>query len=227
MDKNGGMTVRTAGLTMRPLALRQVLSDVRLRFDAALQVWAFLVGVCLCGLVFGAVVAGELNGNDIAVLGDAVQRVLTAIQQHQLASAHDLWWQRMVDDAQLLALVGLFGASVIGLPFVVIALFLRAFSIGFAVGFTVIQFGWKGWILAGVGIFLHQLLSMGVLLFAGVAAIRFSAALLQQTYPLPKLSLHFAKYALRISLCLIGLIPGALVQAYLTPHLLASLLIHH
>ncbi|WP_067933720.1 stage II sporulation protein M [Alicyclobacillus kakegawensis] len=217
--------MRTANVVLAWPKWRKRMTFVQRGDAASWNVWAFLCGVCLCGLVFGAVVAGELGGNDAVVLNDAIQRVLTAIQQHQLASARDLWWQRMIGDAQLLALLALFGVSIIGVPFVVMVLFLRAFSLGFAIGFTVIQFGWKGWVLAGVGMFLHQVLSLAVLLCAGVMAIRFSAALLRHIYPLPRLTMALARYTLRFGVCFLGLMPGAFVQAYLTPHLLARMLV--
>lgn len=221
---NGGMAVKTASIgIVWPSLGRQFASNWR--DEASWNVWAFLCGIGLCGLVFGAVVAGEVSDNDAVVFNAAVQQVLTAITQHQLASAHDLWWQRMIGDTQLLLLIALFGVSVIGVPFVVIAIFLRSFSLGFAVGFTVIQFGWKGWVLASFGMFLHQVLSMAVLFWAGVIAMRFSAALLRHIYPLPRLTMALTRYALKMAVCILMLMPGAFVQAYLTPHLLARLLV--
>ncbi|GMA52456.1 stage II sporulation protein M [Alicyclobacillus contaminans] len=190
-----------------------------------LHVGLFLVAVVFCGLVFGSVIAGQLQPADTAVLGQTVERLLTAISAHQLASASELWWHRMVGDAQLLALLWLFGVSVIGLPFVVIAIFLRAFSVGFAVGFTVLHFGWKGFVVAAVAIFLHQVLSLTAFVCAGVLAIRFSAGILGRAYPLPALSMAFLKYTAWFLLFAVVLMAGAAIQAYVAPPLLAGALV--
>jgi stage II sporulation protein M len=194
--------------------------EVRLRIERNLQIVSFLVGVTICGIVFGAVVAGQLSSGDSIILGRELQNLIQAVTSRQLAPADELFWQRMIGDGQLLALIWLFGVSVIGMPFVVVAIFLRAFSIGFSVGFTVIQFGWKGVMLASTAIFLHQLIAMTVFIVSAVFAIKFSAGILRQVYPLPKLSVHFLKYTAVFVLSSGGLMVGAAIQAYLAPSLL-------
>lgn len=199
-------------------------SSLRQRVSQHTQIVSFLAGVTVCGLVFGGLVAGELNPADTAVLGGAVERVVTAIQQHALAPAGQLWWQRLVADGQLLALLWLFGVSVIGLPLIVIALFLRAFGVGFAVGFTVLQFGWKGFLVAGLVIFLHQAISLTVLVAAGAVAVRFSAGVLRQAYPFSALPVHFLRYTAIFCVCAGLLMLGAAVQAYFAPGVLGDVL---
>lgn len=208
---------------------RRHLSDtwkaVSHRAEPHLHVWVFLGAVTLCGVVFGGLTAGQLNQSDSAVLAHAVQRVLQAVEQHQLASAGDLWWQRLIGDGQLLALLWLFGVSVIGFPFVVIALFLRAFSIGFSIGITVIQFGWKGLVLATFGIFVHQIVTMAVLIIAGAIAIRFSAGILRQSLSMHNTPLALLKYTAWFVLCGAGLMLGAFLQAYVAAPLLSNVLL--
>lgn len=189
------------------------------------QLWSFLFAVILCGLVFGGIAAGQLNGTDTLTLQNSIEQLLQAISAHQLAPAGTLWWQRMLADGQFLALLWLLGVSIIGLPFIVIAVFLRSFSIGFAVGFTVIQFGWRGFLLASIAIFLHQLLSLAALILASGVAIKFSLGVLRQSHPLPTLSIALAKYTAWFIGCAGILALGAIVQAYLAPGLLHVLLI--
>lgn len=202
---------------------RGALGALRAKSQSTLHIWSFLIAVTLCGIVFGGVTAGQLNQGDSSVLGNAVSQLLQAVSSHQLAPAADLWWQRMVNDAQLLALIWLFGVSVIGLPFVVAVIFLRSFSVGFSIGFTVIQFGWKGFLFAAIAIFLHQLVTMTAFIFAGTIAIRFSAGILRQVFPLQKLSGEFLKYTFLFALCAVGLMIGAGIEAYVAPSLLNTL----
>lgn len=203
--------------------MRMAWRNVARHAEPHLHIWTFLVAVMVTGLVFGGLVAGQLNTSDTAVLGHAIQRLLLAIEQHQLAGSGDLWWQRVIVDGQLLALIWLFGVSVIGLPFVVIAIFLRSFSIGFSVGFTVLQFGWKGFLLATLGIFTHQLITMLVFIAAGAIAIRFSAGILRQSLSMQTMPLAFLKYTGWFALCTVGLMFGAWIQAYIAPQLMANL----
>ncbi|WP_233096169.1 stage II sporulation protein M [Alicyclobacillus sp. SO9] len=200
-------------------------STIKHKAEPHIHVWMFLIGICAIGLLFGGAVAGQLNQSDVSVLSASVNNLLNAISHHQLASPSDLWWQRVTGDLQVLGLLWLFGVSVIGLPFVAVVLFLRSFSVGFAVGFTVIQFGWKGLVLAGLGIFTHQLISILVLLVAGVMAVRFSSRILQKTESLTTLSIRFLGYTGLYVLCAAGLMVSAGLQAFVMPHLLSAVLI--
>lgn len=223
----GGSNVGIALQTLRQSPLQRIGCTLRTMVSEQLHLWSFLLAVVLCGLVFGGVAAGQLNTTDTLALGNSVEQLLQAIAQHQLASAGTLWWQRMVADGQFLALLWLLGVSVIGLPFIVIAMFLRSFSIGFSVGFTVIQFGWRGFLLASIAIFLHQLLSLTALVLASAIAIRFSMGVLRQAQPLPVLSISLVKYTSGFVLCSVLLMAGAAVQSNLAPPLLHTLLGGH
>ena len=224
----GGIRVRSEIVNRAvQTEFRSLLTSLRERTKPTLHIWSFLIAVAMCGLVFGGVTAGQLNQGDASVLGSAVSQLLQAVSLHQLAPAADLWWQRMVNDAQLLALIWLFGVSVIGLPLIVVVIFLRSFSVGFSIAFTVIQFGWKGFLFASIAIFLHQVVTMTVFIFAGTIAIRFSAGILRQVFPLQKLSGQFLKYTFLFALCAVGLMIGAGIEAYLAPNLLNTLLLGH
>lgn len=213
--------VRSYGTNARMRLVRALHSAI----STHLPVWSFLFAVVLCGLTFGGIAAGELKSSDTLALGNAVGQLLQAVAAHELAPASALWWQRMIADGQLLALLWLFGVSVIGLPFVVIAVFLRSFGVGFAVGFTVIQFGWRGFLLAAFGIFLHQVISMTAIVLAASIAIRFSLGLTRTGRESANLVPALIRYTAWFGVCACGLMLGAFVQAWLAGHLLSSLLV--
>lgn len=219
------MTTAFAAIPNHSVPIRRATEIVRNGIRQHLHLWTFLAGVTLCGLVFGGVVAGQLGQADKLVLGNALEHLFVAIRSHQLASGRTLWMQRLISDGVMLGFIWLFGVSVIGIPFVVGAIFLRAFSVGFAVGYTTLQFGWKGLVLSGIGIFLHQLITFLTLFVAAVAAIRFSQRILAQSLPISHLSMHFLRYTGTFVLCGGGLMLGAFVQAFIVPDLLTKLMI--
>lgn len=204
--------------------IRRTRVAIRSGVRRHLHLWTFLAGVALCGLIFGSIVAGQLGQADKLALGNALEHLLVAVQSHQLASGRTLWIQRLISDGEILGLIWLFGVSVIGIPFVIGAIFLRAFSVGFAVGYTTLQFGWKGLALSGIGIFLHQVITLLTLFIAAIAAIRFSQQILAQSLPISHLTLNFLKYTGTFLLCSGGLMLGAFIQAFVVPHLLTSLI---
>lgn len=188
------------------------------------HLWIFLIGITACGFIFGGVEAGQLSTNDKLALGNALQHLLVAVKQHHLADGHVLLSATLASDIELLGLLWLFGVSVIGVPFVVIAMFVRSFTVGFAVAYTTLQFGWKGFLLSSAGIFLHQSISLATLLIASTIAMRFSLRIVQNRLPTAKITMSFLKYTAMFLLCGGGLMVAAFVQAFFVPHLLTHLL---
>lgn len=206
-------------------SLHVLRSNLHQRLSKHVHVWTFLAGVTLCGILFGGIVSGQLSETERLVLGNALEHLFVAIKGHQLASGTQLFVQRFLDDTVVLGAIWLFGVSVIGIPFVVGALFLRGFTVGFAVGYTTLQFGWKGVVLAAVGIFLHQLVTLFTLFIAAISAIRFSQKILAQSLPISRLTVQFLQYTGTFVLCTGGLMLGAFIQAFVVPHLLTSLIV--
>lgn len=185
-----------------------------------LHVWSFLLGVMLCGLVFGGILSAQIGQTDKLVLGNALEELFTAMKNHSLASGPDLWFQRAIDDGEWVGCIWLFGVSVIGIPFVVATMFYKAFTVGFGIGYTTLQFGWKGAIVSSVGIFLHEVIILFTLFIAAGTAIRFSQRILAQALPMTELTMQFLKYTGTFILCSGGVMLGAFVQAFMVPHLL-------
>jgi stage II sporulation protein M len=212
---------------MRQASLAAIRRDTWRRAWHLAHAWAhtflFLAGVSLCGLLFGGVVAGQLNSGDAYVLGRQLELLLNTAANHQLAAPSDLWWQRAFHDTELLGLLWLFGISVMGLPLVTIAVFLRSFTVGFTAAFTILSLGWKGVWAVTLLIFAHQLLSLPAVVLAGCAAIRFSGALLQRKPQADGMARRFLTYTAVFAGCAVLIACGAGLQAVLAPHVLAGI----
>lgn len=221
--------MRTSRLVSRPTqryAFPAWLSQASLRQLVAkhAHLWSFLFGVAICGLMFGAIVAGQMGETDKLVLGNALEELLNAIKNNSLATGSDLWLQRAISDGELIGCVWLFGVSVIGIPFVVAVVFYKAFTVGFGIAYTTLQFGWRGVLISSVGIFAHQLIILFTLFIAAGTAIRFSQRILAQSLPISELTIQFVRYTGTFVLCSGGIMLGAFVQAFMVPHLLIDLM---
>lgn len=210
--------------SLQQLYRGSIQRPVKQVFHNHAHLWTFLIGVTVCGFLFGGVAAGQLSTNEKLILGNTLQHLLETVKQHRLADGNVLWSATLVTDIELLGLLWLFGVSIIGIPFIVVTLFLRSFTVGFAVAYTSLQFGWKGFLLSSIGIFMHQSVSLFTLLIASTIAMRFSLRIIQHRLPLPKIGISFLKYTGIFCMCGGGLMVGAFIQAYLVPQLLTHLL---
>ncbi|QSO53385.1 stage II sporulation protein M [Alicyclobacillus curvatus] len=190
----------------------------------ALPTGVFLLAVMVCGVIFGAVVAGQLNPATTNVLSQTMSQFLVAVRDHHLVSPNVTLWQRSVSEVKLFALIWLSGVSLLGLPLVTLVLFFRTFSIGFSVAYSVLEFGWHGLLVASLVIFVHQILALGCLWFAGVTAIRLSSSVVHRAFSFHELPGVLIRYTGVMLLCLSGAFVAALYQAYVAPSILAAVL---
>lgn len=185
---------------------------------------SFLAGVTLCGLLFGGVVAGQLNASTAAVLNQAMQHFIAAVQHHDLQSAPTIWWSRAFAEAGLFGVVWLSGLSLLGLPVVVVTLFLRAFCVGFSVAYSVLTFGWHGFLIASLVIFAHQVLALAGLLGAGTLAVRLSGSIFRRSLDMSAMPRVLVRYTACVCLCLCLASLGAALQVFAAPPVLGALL---
>lgn len=192
----------------------------------AVSTGSFLLAITLCGLVFGSIVSAQMNQQTVAILGQVVQHFVQAASAHQLVASRAVWVGHVVDELKVFALLWLAGMSLLGLPVVTIILFIRGFSVGFAVGYAVLQFGWHGFLIATLVIFSHQLLALAGLLGAGMLAVHVSSSVFRRTLTGGELPRVFVHYTLGVSGCLALAVLGAALQVFAGVPILTSLLPH-
>lgn len=184
----------------------------------------YAVAVVVCGLLFGAVIATQLNPAIESTLSTLMGQFLSAVQGHHLVSPDVTFWQRTFFELKVFALVWLVGLSLLGPPLVTAILFLYSLRVGFSVAYAVIQFGWHGFLVASLVIFVHELFALSCLSLACVVAIRLSSTVMRKPVSLGNLPLKLISYTGLVTLCFAGASIGAAYQAFVAPSLLQALL---
>ena len=127
---------------------------------------------------------------------------------------------------QKLGIQFLLSAVVIGIPLVLVLLFLHGFAAGFTVGFMIDQFGAGGIALSAASVYLQQLFVIVPLAMAGMVGIAYGVAFF--TAPRGKKGSSTPSRLFRLGLvfavagCL--MVPSFFVEAYLSPALVRFVL---
>jgi len=129
------------------------------------------VGVFLCGLVLGAVSLRTLNP---PVQQELHQYLTFYLKEASTYSGHSIsglkaWVQTLKMQAGSLALLWIFGLTIVGSPLILIAVGARGFIVGFTVGFLVQEEAGKGLILAVASVLPQNLCYIPAVLGAGSA----------------------------------------------------------
>lgn len=200
--------------------VKQVLAEyLRHRWFIVLFVIMFF---CM-GIFFGATAARTISIDQSDYLAgyfnSFLDKVTTTPVSEQLYFRHSVMTNLYI----MLGIYGL-GLTVIGIPFVLVAVFTRGFILGFTIGFLVREKAVKGLIFAFISVLPHNILVIPAVIAGGVISLSYSAMMVKRKFFAHNSSSggHFGVYTAVMSvLCLAAAVAG-FVEAYVTPVFIKS-----
>ncbi|WP_165996420.1 stage II sporulation protein M [Bacillus sp. Cs-700] len=206
----------------RSRRLKQMISA---HLSDQLSLYTFIAVLFLMGIVFGAVIVNSLSFTQKEDLAVYLSRFFGQVSEGQFASSSEMFQQSLTHYAKYIGLMWLLGLTIIGLPIVLVMLFLKGIVVGFTVGFLVNQMSWKGFLLAFVSVFPQNILAVPVMIVVATASLTFSLRLMKQlvmkrrTEPIFP---PFMKFSALILCALVILCVAAWFEAYLSPGLIKA-----
>jgi stage II sporulation protein M len=189
--------------------------------------YAFVGVLFLMGVIFGAIIVNSLSLNQKQDLYTYLSRFFVQAAEGGFANQSDMFLQSLGHYLKYLGLMWLLGLSVIGLPVILIMLFLKGVVIGFTVGFLVNQMGWYGFLLSFVSVLPQNVLLIPAFLVVSVAAIAFSIKMIKQLsskkYHVPFFP-QLIKYTLLVSCVGIMVLIASSLEAFLSPSLMEQVI---
>ncbi|MBM7542468.1 stage II sporulation protein M [Amphibacillus cookii] len=183
----------------------------------------FICILFLMGLIFGAIIVITMHFSQKQDLLFYFNQYISQIDNHVLASSHELFKTALFTHVQYLLIFFLLGLSIIGLPAIWIMIFVKGTFIGFSVGFFVNQYGIRGLLLSAAAVLPQNLIVIPVYLLAGAIAMIFSSQLLKRLLAkrLSRFTFQpFVQYCLIfVGFCFLCAI-AALIESYITTYLI-------
>jgi stage II sporulation protein M len=180
----------------------------------------FTMGVC-----FGAVVVNSLELTQKQDLMGYLGQFFLEFKQGIELNPKAAFQQSFMQYLKFVGLMWVLGMSIVGLPIILILVFLKGLVVGFTVGFLVHQWHWNGLLIAGVSVLPQNLLVIPAIIVVGTAGISFSLRLIRSRFKRPgePIFQHFMKYSFLVLLMGGLLCSAALFQAFVSPLLMKQL----
>ncbi|MEA4882176.1 MAG: stage II sporulation protein M [Clostridia bacterium] len=182
--------------------------------------YAIVFAVLLTGICFGAVYASVMKEGQVSAsylesglaglrtsLPTGQGRALLSSLGFNLATAGLMW---------------LSGATVVGLPLVFFALFMRGFSCGFTVALMVREMSGPGAAVAVASVLPHNMVALPAMIVLGMASISFAWSVVRKKLLGldADVQLAFARSVAAAIIAAIAMVVASFVQAYISPALL-------
>ncbi|AGK54782.1 stage II sporulation protein M [Bacillus sp. 1NLA3E] len=191
------------------------------------SVYIFVIVLFLMGVIFGAVVVNSLSFSQKEDLFYYLSQFFGQLSDGKEVSANDLFVQSLLHNSKFIGLMWLLGISIIGLPIILILLFIKGMVVGFTVGFLVNQMGWDGFLLSFVSVLPQNFIIIPIFIIMAVISITFSLQMVRRQFMkkishpiLPLLS----RYLVTLVVAVVFLTAAAAIEAYLSPSLMKSVI---
>lgn len=187
--------------------------------------YTFTTILIFIGIFFGAIIVNSLNIEQKNDLYLYLTRFFKQIINEPSMSAVDLFNQSFSHYLKYIGFIWILGISVIGLPIILILLFLKGIVVGFTIGFLVSQMGIKGFFLALVSVLPQNLILIPTFIIVGVASISFSLRMIRMQF---KKTEPFAPLLMKYSLFMVGVIGlimlSSSIEAWVSPLLMKAVI---
>ncbi|OCA90994.1 stage II sporulation protein M [Bacillus sp. FJAT-27225] len=184
------------------------------------SIFLFVSILFMMGVIFGAIIVNSMNIAQKEDLFYYLTQFFGQIAKGETESARDLFFQSLVHNSKFISLMWVLGISIIGLPIILILLFIKGMVVGFTVGFLVSQMGWDGFIFAFVSILPQNVIIIPVFIIMSAVSIVFSLKMIRRQFfkkvGQPVMPL-FGRYVAFLAIALVLLAIGSGIEAYLSP----------
>jgi stage II sporulation protein M len=191
------------------------------------SVYIFVIVLFLIGVIFGAVVVNSLSFSQKEDLFYYLTQFFGQLTTGKETGENDLFMQSLLHNSKYIGLMWLLGISIIGLPVILIMLFIKGMVVGFTVGFLVNQMAWDGFLLSFVSVLPQNVIIIPTFIFMTVITVNFSLQMIKRQF-MKKISSPFLPMLIRYFLTLIAAVIclslAAALEAYLSPPLMKAVL---
>jgi stage II sporulation protein M len=202
-------------------------SDAASYFREHSSIFLFIVVLFLMGVIFGAIVVNSMSITQKEDLFYYLSQFFGQVSGDKVAEDNDLFLQSFFHNSKFIGLMWILGISIIGLPVILILLFIKGMVVGFTVGFLVSQMGWQGFLLAFVSILPQNLIIIPVFILMAALSVIFSLRMIKKQfmkkYAQPIIP-FFKRYIFALLVAVIFISAASGIEAYLSPWLMKTII---
>lgn len=177
------------------------------------------------GVIFGAVLVNSLSFTQKEDLFFYLSQFFGQVSQGEVAASKEMFYQSVIHNLKYVSVIWILGISIIGVPVILILLFLKGMVVGFTVGFLVNQMSWSGLSLALVAVLPQNIFIVPVFIVISVLAVSLSMKLIrriflkQARFPLKP---FVARYITSFIIAVFFLAIAGGIEAYISPSFMQS-----
>ena len=201
--------------------MKKYMDKLRSNIRINKNLFVFLVVIIAVGVASGSIFVTVLNDSDKTMVSDYLNNFFNNINSNNLNYSGTLI-NTLIFTLGLVFLIWILGISVIGFILILLFLFIKAFALGFSVGSIIINFNFKGILIALAYVVPHHIINLMIYLLISSYALVLSYRLINSFTKKKSFDFKgiFNRYLFILGFSLIILLFSALYEVYLAPSLI-------
>ncbi len=155
---------------------------IKQHFKEQSSIYLFVFVLFLMGVIFGAIIVNSMNLSQKEDLYYYLNRFFGQVAEGKIASSAEMFQQSFFHNIKYLGLMWILGISIIGVPVILVMLFIKGMVVGFTVGFLVNQLGLKGFLLSFISVLPQNILLIPAFIIMCSVAISFTLKIIKQLF---------------------------------------------
>ena len=201
--------------------MKKYMDKLRSNIRINKNLFVFLVVIIAVGVASGSIFVTVLNDSDKTMVSDYLNNFFNNLNSNNLNYSGTLI-NTLIFTLGLAILIWILGISVIGFILILLFLFIKAFALGFSVGSIIINFNFKGILIALAYVVPHHIIDLMIYLLISSYALVLSYRLISSFTKKKSFDFKgiFNRYLFILGFSLIILLFSALYEVYLAPSLI-------
>ena len=201
--------------------MKKYMDKLRSNIRINKNLFVFLVVIIAVGVASGSIFVTVLNDSDKTMVSDYLNNFFNNLNSNNLNYSATLI-NTLIFTLGLAILIWILGISVIGFILILLFLFIKAFALGFSVGSIIINFNFKGVLIALAYVVPHHIIDLMIYLLISSYALVLSYRLISSFTKKKSFDFKgiFNRYLFILGFSLIILLFSALYEVYLAPSLI-------
>lgn len=205
--------------------MKKQMDKLKKKTTSNKKIIVFLVGLFLIGLIAGSIFITIISKSDQALVKEYIKEFVNKADKNKLNYLEALK-NTSLSNGLFIVIVWLLGFSIIGIPIVIFMYFSKAFILGFSLSSFILQYKFKGLLLALIYFFPHHVVNILAYTLILIYSLKISFILINSIIKKKTISFKaiMNRYLIVFAVSIGMVIVASLYECFVVPFLIRNLI---
>lgn len=205
--------------------MKKQMDKLKKKTTSNKKIIVFLVGLFLIGLIAGSIFITIISKSDQALVKEYIKEFVNKADKNKLNYLEALK-NASLSNGLFIVIVWLLGFSIIGIPIVIFMYFSKAFILGFSLSSFILQYKFKGLLLALIYFFPHHVVNILAYTLILIYSLKISFILVNSIIKKKTISFKaiMNRYLIVFAVSIGMVIVASLYECFVVPFLIRNLI---